>query len=97
LTEGTPQYETTVVIGCPVGRVRQRRLGISRYLPPIGSTKEVCSVCRKHLWVSREQRAFVEVHAGETNFRFKCFNCSAEDLAKSDLASLDARPGQFYF
>jgi hypothetical protein len=97
INEYESQYEARYLIGCPVTRHKQRLLGIAAYTPPIGSRKLPCCACSKGVWISIEQYRLYEDSLDDGTIKPKCFNCAKVDLAKSDIVSLDARPGTYKY
>lgn len=85
MNEYEPQYEDRYLIGCPVSRHKQRKLGIAQYDPPLGSRKLPCCACRKGVFISREQYQVYEDSIDDGSIKVKCFNCARVDLAKSDI------------
>ena len=61
-----PEFESLphVLIGPPVSRRKQRRLGIARFIPGIGYQKRTCQRCRDHLWLGPRQLAKLEAEPG---------------------------------
>jgi hypothetical protein len=49
-----------ILMGPPVSRHKQRKLGIERFVPGIGYEKRRCSRCREHLWLGPTQLAKLE-------------------------------------
>jgi hypothetical protein len=91
------QYEKRFLIGCPVSRHKQRKLGIEAYTPPIGTEKRVCCRCQKHVFISREQIALYAENIAEGGMMFKCFLCARNDLGSSDIVSIEGRPGSYQY
>lgn len=54
-------------------------------------------MCAKHAWISREQYQVYEDSIDHGSMKVKCFNCAKLDLAKSDIVSLDVRPGTYRY
>lgn len=70
-----PPPPRTILIGPPVSRSRQRRLGIARFVPGLGYEKRLCSRCRKHLWVGPKQLGLL---ADAPNTPALCTACLSE-------------------
>jgi hypothetical protein len=91
------QYSTRYLIGCPVSRHKQRKLGIGAYTPPLQTEKKLCCRCQKGVFISREQIALYAENIEAGNMMFKCFLCARKDLGDSDIVSLDGRPGTYQY
>jgi hypothetical protein len=97
MNEYSQQYERRYLIGCPVSRHKQRKLGILEYSAPLASEKRKCCRCQKHVYISREQIALYAENIEAGNMMFKCFLCARKDLGDCDIVSLDARPGTYRY
>jgi hypothetical protein len=93
MNEYVYEYEKRFLIGCPVSRLKQRKLGIEAYTPPLGTEKRTCCRCKKHVFISREQIALYAENIEAGNMDFKCFLCARKDLADSDVVDIGARGG----
>jgi hypothetical protein len=58
--EPQPQPRLLILIGPPVSRHKQRKLGILKFVPGLGYGKRRCSCCGKHLWVGPTQLKALE-------------------------------------
>jgi hypothetical protein len=77
--EYTSPFKERYLIGPPVSRAAQRRLGIVKVIPTLGSQKEKCCVCGHHLWAGPPALQYWCDHIGEPGVEFKCLECARAD------------------
>jgi hypothetical protein len=95
-----PQPTPLILMGPPVSRSAQRRLGIARFVPGIGYAKHACSRCSKRCWLGPKQLALLEA-APDTEVI--CRTCALREF-KAELEDgtfamthLGGRGGGYYF
>jgi hypothetical protein len=93
----TSPYQRRYLLGPPVSRAKQRRLGIIKIIPTLGSQKEVCCVCKKHLWVGPDALKYWCEHICEDGIEFKCLECARVDIADSDINTFNGRSHEYFF
>jgi hypothetical protein len=87
------------LMGPPVSRHKQRRLGIERFVPGLGYGKRSCSRCQKHLWLGPKQLARLEA---EPEIEVICTICILPELKAGlkdgtlALTHLGGRGGGYY-
>jgi hypothetical protein len=84
------------LMGPPVSRRAQRRLGITKFIPGIGYQKRSCSRCGKHAWLGPNQLKQLEA-ASETEV--VCRTCIQPELEAGTVAMthLGGRGGGYHF
>jgi hypothetical protein len=65
------------LMGPPVSRRKQRKLGINRFVPGIGYGKRNCSRCGEHTWLGPTQLAHLEA---EPSTEVICQTCAQPEL-----------------
>jgi hypothetical protein len=90
-------YQHRYLLGPPVSRAAQRRLGIVKVVPTLGSQKEICCRCKHHLWAAPDALTYWREHTGEPGIEFKCLECARSDKADSDINSFNGRSHEYIF
>lgn len=86
----------TDLLGPPVSRRAQRKLGIERFVPGLGYEKRPCSSCQEQVWLGPNQLKLLAEAPGKT--RIICPACMVV-LYRADkvaLTHLGGRGGGYY-
>jgi len=85
--------EFPILGGIPESRAAQRRLGIAKYVPPLGSEKTRCHLGLHKVWLGPNQLKFKREHPEAL---VVCPSCAAKAGVNMDeVRSLSGRGGDY--